>query len=86
MSADIVTLFSAEDGTKTIGELMDEANSVPARRLRAVMLKAAKTAGELPPNAQATPEEMRLLLTLGAHVTRYLFNVCNIPRNRNARL
>jgi hypothetical protein len=54
MSADIVRLFPVTEPTRTIGELVDEADDVPARKLRQRMLAAAQAAGEFP-SFQAKP-------------------------------
>jgi hypothetical protein len=89
MSADVVVLYPPADPSKTMGELVDEADSVPVRRLRKKMLLAAKAAGELnvpewPPGSPAHLAELRQLVTLGALLTRYLFKVCEVPGERDA--
>ena len=80
--SDIVYL----DRSKTVGEIVDEANDLPAVRLRPSMVRAAKAVSEFNLGTAPTSEELRQLVTLGALVNRYLFGLGNVPRNRNARL
>jgi hypothetical protein len=90
MSAAIVR-FPASDPTRTIGELVDEADDVPARKLRKRMLQAASQAGRFPsfqakPGSPEYQAELRQWVTLGALITRYLWSTGRIPRERNARI
>lgn len=94
MSAQIVPLFPAQDGTGTVGELIDKADSLPTRRLRSAMLRAAKAVGEFPLKGEPTAEELRQLVTLGALLTRYVFGRSDgdrrsggyLPTKRDARI
>jgi hypothetical protein len=92
MSADrVVRLFPAADLTRSIGELVDEADDIPARKLRQRLLRAAQAAGEFPsfqarPGSPEYQAELRQWVTLGALVTRYLFKSCKVDGRRSTRI
>jgi hypothetical protein len=94
MSADnVVRLFPAADLTRTVGELIDDADNIPARKLRQRMLEAAAQAGQFPsleakPGSPEYQAELRQWVTLGALITRYLFDdgKGKIPGARNVRI
>jgi hypothetical protein len=92
VSADnVVQLFPVMDPTRTIGELVDEADDVPARKLRQRMLATAQAAGEFPsfqakPGSPEYQAELRQWVTLGALVTRYLFKTQGVSGQRSTRI
>jgi len=84
-------IFPVTDPTRTIGELVDEADDIPAKKLRQRMLSAASQAGQLRtfqarPGSPEYQAELRQWVILGALVTRYLFKSCKVDGRRSTRI